>query len=57
VGAIQGKEGRIQVLARLAPCSQTVVSNKRVIHEQANSLTTEANNTLTLAAKLGEAVS
>ena len=35
VGAIQGKEGRIQVLARLAPCSQTVVSNKRVIHEQA----------------------
>jgi hypothetical protein len=28
-GAIQGKEGGIQVLAGLAPCSQTVGSNKR----------------------------
>jgi hypothetical protein len=30
--AIQGKEGGIQVLAGLAPSSQTVGSNKRVIH-------------------------
>jgi hypothetical protein len=35
VGAIQGREGRIQVLGGLAPSSQTVGSNKRVIHEQA----------------------
>ncbi len=34
-GAIQGKEGGIQVLAELAPSSQIVGSNKRVIHEQA----------------------
>jgi hypothetical protein len=34
-GPIQGKEGRIQVLAGLAQSSQTVGSNKRVIHEQA----------------------
>ncbi len=34
-GNIQGKEGRIQVLAGLAPSSQTVESNKRVIYEQA----------------------
>ncbi len=34
-GAIQGKEGGIQVLAGLAPSSQTVETNKRVIHEQA----------------------
>ncbi len=34
-GVIQGKEGRIQVLAGLAPSSQTVGSNIRVIHEQA----------------------
>jgi len=33
--AIQGKEGRIQVLAGLAPSSQTVGSNIRVLHEQA----------------------
>jgi hypothetical protein len=33
-GAIQGKEGGIPVLACLAPSSQTVGSNKRVIHEQ-----------------------
>jgi len=32
-GAIQGKEGEIQMLA--APSTQTVGSNKRVIHEQA----------------------
>jgi len=32
---IQGKEGRIPVLAGLAPPSQTVGSNKRVICEQA----------------------
>jgi hypothetical protein len=31
VGAIQGKEGRIQVLVGLAPSSQTVESNRRVI--------------------------
>ncbi len=55
-GAIQGKEGSIQVLEGLAPSSQTVGSNKRVIHEQAkhSSQTTEVNCTLTLAAKLGE---
>jgi hypothetical protein len=43
--AIQGKEGRIQVLAGLAPSSQTVGSNKRVIHEQAkrSPWKTEAN--------------
>jgi hypothetical protein len=35
VGGIQGKEGGIQVLAGLAPSSQTVESNIRVIHEQA----------------------
>ena len=34
-GTIQGKEGRLQVLAGLAPSSQTVGSNKRVIHVQA----------------------
>jgi hypothetical protein len=34
-GAIQGKEGGIQVLAGLAPSSQTVGSNIRVIHERA----------------------
>jgi hypothetical protein len=34
-GAIQGKEGGIQELAGLAPSSQTVGSNIRVIHEQA----------------------
>ncbi len=33
-GAIQGKEGKLQVLAGLAPSSQTVGSNIRVIHEQ-----------------------
>ncbi len=35
VGGIQGKEGGIQVLAGLAPSSQTVGFNIRVIHEQA----------------------
>jgi hypothetical protein len=35
VGAIQGKEGGIQVLAGLAPSSQTVGYNIKVIHEQA----------------------
>jgi hypothetical protein len=47
-GAIHGKEGRIQVLAGLAPSSQTVGSLFRGIHEQAKrSLgTTEANKTL-----------
>ncbi len=34
VGAMQGKEGRIQVLAGQAPSSQTVGSNIWVIHEQ-----------------------
>ncbi len=34
-GAIQGKEGGIQMLAGLAPSSQTVGSNIRVIREQA----------------------
>jgi hypothetical protein len=34
-GAIQGMEGGIQVMAGLAPSSQTVGSNIRVIHEQA----------------------
>jgi len=34
MGAIQGKEGGIQVLAGLAPSSQTVGSNIRVINEQ-----------------------
>ncbi len=55
-GTIQGKEGRMQVLAGIAPSSQTIGSNKRVIHVQAkrSSWTTEANSTLTLAAKLGE---
>jgi len=55
-GTIQGKEGGMQVLAGLAPSSQTVGSNKRVIHEQAkhSSWMTEANITLTLVAKLGE---
>jgi len=33
-GAIQGKEGRIQVLAGLAPSSQTIGSNIRVIREK-----------------------
>ncbi len=33
-GAIQGKEGGIQMLAGLAPSSQTVGPNIRVIHEQ-----------------------
>jgi hypothetical protein len=33
--AIQGKEGVIHVLGGLAPSSQTVGSNKTVIHEQA----------------------
>ncbi len=36
VGAIHGKEGRIQVLAGLARFCQTVEYNVRVIHEQAN---------------------
>jgi hypothetical protein len=34
-GAIQEMEGRIQVLTGIAPSSQTVGSNKRVIYEQA----------------------
>ncbi len=34
-GAIQGKAGGIQVLAGVAPSSQTVGSNIRVIHERA----------------------
>ncbi len=34
-GVIQGKEGEVQVLAGLAPSSQTVGSNIRVIYEQA----------------------
>jgi hypothetical protein len=34
-GAIQGKEGGIQVLAGLAPSSQRVGSDIRVILEQA----------------------
>ncbi len=34
-GAIQGKEGGIQMLAGLAPSSQTVGSNIRAIHEHA----------------------
>jgi len=34
-GAIQGKDGRIQVFAGLAPSSQIVGSLFRVIHEQA----------------------
>ncbi len=44
-GAIQGKEGGIQVLAGLTPSSQTVGSLFRVTHEQVNSssLTTEVN--------------
>ncbi len=44
-GAFQGKEGGIQVLAGLAPYSQTVRSLFRVIHEQAklSSWTTEVN--------------
>ena len=33
-GAIQGKEGGIQVFAGQAPSSQTVGSNIRVIHVQ-----------------------
>jgi len=33
-GVIQGMEGRIQVLASLAPFTQLVGSNIRVIHEQ-----------------------
>jgi hypothetical protein len=33
-GAIQGKEGGIQVLAGLAPSSQIVGTNIRLIHEQ-----------------------
>ncbi len=33
MGAIKGKEGRIQVLAGIAPSIQTVGSNKRVIHD------------------------
>ncbi len=50
-GTIQGKEGGIQVLAGLAPSSQTVGSNIRVIHEQAkrSSWMTEVN-----IAKLGK---
>jgi len=35
VRPIQGKEGGIKVLAGLATSSQTVGSNKRMIHEQA----------------------
>ncbi len=35
-GTIQGEEGGMQVLARLAPSSQTVRFNIRVIQEQAN---------------------
>ncbi len=56
VGTIWGKEGGIQVLAGLAPSSQTIGSNKRVIHEQVkrSSWTTEVNNIITLAAKLGK---
>jgi hypothetical protein len=44
-GAIQGKEGGTQVLASLAPSSQTVGSIMRVIYEQGkrSSGTTEAN--------------
>jgi hypothetical protein len=44
-GAIQGKDGGIQVLVGLASSSKTVGSNIRVIHEQAkhSSLMTEAN--------------
>jgi hypothetical protein len=34
-GAFHGKEGGVQVLAGLAPSSQTVGSLFRVIHEQA----------------------
>jgi len=46
-GAIQGKEGGIQMLAGIAPSSQTVGSNIRVIHEQAkgSSWVTEADIT------------
>ncbi len=45
VGNIQEKKGRTQVLAGLAPSSQTVGSNIRVIHEQArcSSWMTEVN--------------
>jgi hypothetical protein len=35
VGAIQGKEGRIQVLTDIAPSNLTVGSNKRGNHERA----------------------
>jgi len=47
-GAIPGKEGGIEVLAGLAPSSQTVGSNIRVIHEQAkhSSLMTKVKVTL-----------
>jgi hypothetical protein len=47
VGTIQGKEGGTQVLAGLAPSSQKVESDIRVIHEQAmcSSWITEANIT------------
>ncbi len=47
-GTIQGKESRIQLLAGVAPSSQTVGSLFRVVHEQAkhSSWTTEANITL-----------
>ncbi len=56
-GAIQGKEGGIQMLAGLAPSSQTVGSNIRVIHEQAkcSSWKTEVN-IVPATLKLGELV-
>jgi len=38
VGAIQGKVGRIQVLAGLAPPSQTVVCNIRALRKVAPSI-------------------
>jgi hypothetical protein len=46
-GAIQGKEGGIQVFAGLAQSSQTDRSNIRVIHDQVkrSSWMTEANKT------------
>ncbi len=39
-GAIQGKEGRIQLLAAQAPSRQAVASNITVIHEQSKNVKT-----------------
>jgi hypothetical protein len=55
-GTIQGKEGGIQVLAGLAPSSQTVGSNERVIHASEAQLMNDRSecSSVPLAAKLGE---